>query len=76
MQDLCGYPKSESLYPHRRRTSYPRDVVSRRIDESYRERIRSIGNSRSVALGANHRRAVQPIRQYVFKDQTRSERLP
>ena len=35
-----------------------------------------IGNSRSVALGANHRRAVQPIRQYVFKDQTRSERLP
>ena len=46
MQDLCGYPKSGSLHAYRRRTSYTRYVVSRRADESYRERVRSVGNSK------------------------------
>ena len=72
MQNLYGYPKPESLYPHRRRTSYTRYVVSRRADESYRERIPSVGNSRSVALGGNDRSTVQAIREFVFKTQTRS----
>ena len=76
MQDLCRYPKQESLYPHRRRASHSRYVVSRRVDESYPERVRSVGNSRSVALGANNRRAVQWLRQHVFKAQTRSQWLP
>ena len=76
MQNLYGYPKPESLYPHRRRTSYTRYVVSRRADESYRERIPSVGNSRSVALGGNIQPAVQSIREFVFKTQTRSQRLP
>ena len=43
-----------------------------RVDESHRERVRGVGNSRSVALGANNRRTVQGLRRYVFKDQTRS----
>ena len=34
------------------------------------------GNSRSVALGSNNRRAVQGLRRHVLKDQTRSQRLP
>ena len=76
MQNLCRYLKSESLYPHRRRASHSRYVVPRRVDESYRERVRGVGNPRSVALGGNNRRAVQALRRYVFKDQTRSERLP
>ena len=75
MQDLCRHPEPESLYPHRRRTSHSRYVVSPRVDESYRERVRSVGNPRSVALGTNNRRAVHGLRQYVFKDQTRSQRL-
>ena len=76
MQNLCRYLKSEFLYPHRRRTSHSRYVVSRRVDESYRERVRSVGNSRSVALGENNQRTVQGLRQHVFKTQTRSQRLP
>ena len=76
MQNLCGYPKPESLYSHRRRTSHSRYVVSRRVDEGYRERVRSVGNPRSVALGTNNQRTVQGLRQYVFKTQTRSQRLP
>ena len=76
MQNLYGYPKPESLYPHRPRTSYTRYVVSRRADESDRERIPSVGNSRSVALGGNIQPAVQSIREFVFKTQTRSQRLP
>ena len=76
MQNLCGYPKPESLYPHRRRASHSRYVVSRRVDESYRERVRSVGNSRSVALGGNNQRTVQGLRQRVFETQTRSQRLP
>ena len=76
MQNMCRYPKPESLYPHRRRTSYTRYVVSRRADESYRERIPSVGNSRSVALGGNIQPVVQSIREFVFKTQTRSQRLP
>ena len=76
MQNLYGYPKPESLYPHRPTTSYTRYVVSRRADESDRERIPSVGNSRSVALGGNIQPVVQSIRQHVFKTQTRSQRLP
>ena len=76
MQNLYGYPKPESMYTHRRRASHSRYVVSRRVDESYRERIPSVGNSRSVALGGNDRSTVQSIRQHVFKTQTRSQRLP
>ena len=52
MQNLCRHPKPESLYPHRRRASHSRYVVSRRVDESYRKRVRGVGNARSVALGA------------------------
>ena len=33
-------------------------------------------NSRSVALGANNRRTVQGLCRHLFKDQTRSQRLP
>ena len=76
MQDLCRYPKPESLYPHRSRESYSWYVVSGRVDESHRERVRGVENSRSVALGGNNRRIVQRVRRHVFKDQTRSQRLP
>ena len=34
MQNLCRHPKQDSLYPHRRRTSHSRYVVSRRVDEA------------------------------------------
>ena len=51
-------------------------MVSRRADESHRERVRGVENPRSVALGANNRRTVQGLRRHVFKDQTRSQRLP
>ena len=76
MQDLCRYPKPEPLYPHRSRESYSWYVVSRRVDESHRERVRGVEHSRSVALGGNNRRAVQRVRQHVFKDQAGSQRLP
>ena len=42
-------------------------MVSRRVDESHRERVRGVENPRSVALGANNRRAVQGLRRYVLK---------
>ena len=64
------------MHPHRSRESYSWYVVSCRGDESYRERVRGVKNSRSMALGANKRRAVQRVRQHVFKDQTRGQRLP
>ena len=51
-------------------------MVSRRVDESHRERVRGVGNPRSVALGGNNRRTVQGLRGHVFKTQTRSQRLP
>ena len=51
-------------------------MVSRGVDESHRERVRGVEHSRSVALGGNNRRAVQKVRRHVFKDQTRSQRLP
>ena len=49
-------------------------MVSRRVDESHRERVRGVENSRSVALGANNRRTVQGLRRHVFKDQTRRQK--
>ena len=64
------------MHPHGSRESYPWYVVSRRIRKSHRERVRGVENSRSLALGANNRRAVQGLRRHVFKDQTRSQRLP
>ena len=64
------------MHPHRSRESHSRHMVSRGVDESHRERVRGIENSRSVALGGNNRRAVQAVRRHVFKDQTRSQRLP
>ena len=64
------------MHPHRSRESYPWYVVSCRIGKSHRERVRGVKNSRSMALGANKRRAVQRVRRYVFKDQTRGQRLP
>ena len=64
------------MHPHRSRESHSRHMVSRGVDESHQERVRGIENSRSVALGGNNRRAVQGVRQHVFKDQTRSQRLP
>ena len=51
-------------------------MVPRRIDESHRERVRSVENPRSVALGANNRRAVQGLRRHVFKDQTKANGYP
>ena len=76
MQDLRRYPKSKSLYPYRSRESYPWYVVSRRVDESHRERVRGIENSRSVALGANNRQTVQGLRRHFPEDETRGKRLP
>ena len=64
------------MHPHRSGESYPWYVVSCRIGKSHRERVRGVENSRSMALGANNRRAVQRVRQHVFKDQTRGQRLP
>ena len=64
------------MHPHRSRESYSWYVVSRRIGKSHRERVRGVENSRSMALGANNRRTVQRVRRHVFKDQTRSQRLP
>ena len=68
MQDLCRYPKPKSLYPHRSRESHSRHMVSRGVDESHRERVRGVENSRSVALRGNNRRIVQRVRRHVFKD--------
>ena len=76
MQDLCRYPKPEPLYPHRSRESYSWHMVSRRVDESHRERVRGVEHSRSVALGGNNRQAVQRVRRHVFKNQAGSQRLP
>ena len=76
MQDLCRHPKSEPLYPHRSRESYPWYVVSRGIEKSPREGVPGIENSRSMALGANNRRAVQGVRQHFPEDETASQRLP
>ena len=76
MQDMRRYSKSEPLYPYRSGESHSRHMVSRGVDESHRERVRGVEHSRSVALGGNNRRAVQAVRQHVFKDQTRSQRLP
>ena len=76
MQDLRRYPKLKSLYPHRSRESHSRHMVSRGVDESHREGVRGVKNPRGVALGGNNRRAVQGVRQHIFKDQTRSQRLP
>ena len=42
-------------------------MVSRRVDESHRERVRGVGNPRSVALGGNNRRTVQGLRRHVLK---------
>ena len=64
------------MHPHRSRESDSWYVVSCRGDESYRERVRGVKPSRSMALGGNKRRAVQRVRQHIFKDQTRSQRLP
>ena len=76
MQDLRRYPKSKSLYSYRSRESYPWHMVSRGVDESHRERVRGIENSRSVALGANNRQTVQGVRRHFPEDETTSQRLP
>ena len=76
MQDLRRYPKSKSLYSYRSRESYPWHMVSRGVDESHRERVRGIENSRSVALGANNRQTVQEVRRHFPEDETTSQRLP
>ena len=76
MQDLCRHEEPKPLYPHRSRESYSWYVVSCRGVESYRERVRGVKHSRSMALGGNNRRTVQRVRQHVFKDQTGSQRLP
>ena len=76
MQDLCRYEEPKPLYPHRSGESDSWYVVSCRGDESYRERVRGVKPSRSMALGGNKRRTVQRVRQHIFKDQTRSQRLP
>ena len=64
------------MHTLRTRESYSWYVVSRRVDESHRERVRGVEHSRGVALGSNNRQTVQGVRRHVFKDQTRSQRLP
>ena len=63
----CADTKNKNpCTPHRSRESYSWHVVSCRGDESYRERVRTVKHSRSMALGGNNRRAVQRVRQHVF----------
>ena len=71
----CADTLNQNPCTHTDQESHSRHMVSRGVDESHRERVRGVEHSRSVALGGNNRRAVQAVRQHVFKDQTRSQRL-